>query len=73
MKTKVLLLLATMALCVGTPEAPFLIDLKGITGLFGTQAGTQKTGTYDVLGRRLPEGHHLPQGVYIINGKKVVR
>ena len=58
---------------VGTPEAPFLIDLKGITGLFGTQAGTQKTGTYDVLGRRLPEGHHLPQGVYIINGKKVVR
>ena len=58
---------------VGTPNAPFLIDLKDITGLFGTQAGTQKTGTYDVLGRRLPEGHYLPQGVYIINGKKVVR
>lgn len=58
---------------VGTPEAPFVIDLKDFTGLFGTQADTQKTGTYDVLGRRLPEGHYLPQGVYIINGKKVVR
>lgn len=62
---------------VGTPDMPYEIrfDSGSGTGLYNPAAdgNCQQTGTYDVLGRRMPDNAILPQGVYIINGRKVVR
>jgi hypothetical protein len=43
----------------------------GATGIFETESGEQKTeNCYDLSGRRV---HKAQKGIYIVNGKKVVR
>ena len=67
---------------IGTPRAPFIIDLDTATGI-GEMANGQRSGdVYDLLGRKLNVGADssfftqkspLRRGVYIVNGQKIVK
>jgi hypothetical protein len=60
---------------IGTPSAPFIIDLGGsVTGIDDRQWNTEDVrGTiYDLQGRRL-DSSKLRKGVYIIDGQKKVK
>ena len=63
---------------VGTPKAPFIIDLGEATGIVQLVATeSQQTGqVFDMQGRKVElndQGRKLRKGVYIVNGQKKVK
>jgi hypothetical protein len=60
---------------IGSPRAPFAIELGGATGIERIVATGHVT-TYDLQGRKIEqdaEGQKLRKGVYIVNGQKKVK
>ena len=64
---------------IGSPRAPFIINLGEATGIWSVATQSQQTEqTYDLQGRKVDycnnaEGQKLRKGVYIVNGRKKVR
>ena len=62
---------------VGTPRAPFVIELGAATGVELVATQSQQTGqVYDLQGRKVKvddRGRKLRKGVYIVNGRKEVK
>ncbi len=63
---------------IGTPKAPFIIDLGEATGIVQLVATeSQQTGqVFDMQGRKVElndQGRKLRKGVYIVNGQKTVK
>ena len=63
---------------VGTPKAPFIIDLGEATGIvqFVATESQQAGQVYDMQGRKVDlndQGRKLRKGVYVVNGQKQVK
>ena len=63
---------------VGTPKAPFILDLGQTTGIAdNTRETISNSGdAYDLQGRKVElndQGRKLRKGVYIVNGQKKVK
>ena len=60
---------------IGTPKAPFIINLDSATGIRSISNSTSEC-TYDLSGRKVAdsrkENRQLSRGVYIVNGQKIV-
>ena len=60
---------------LGTPKAPFIINLDNATGIWSISDSTSES-IYDISGRKVAdsrrENRQLLRGVYIVNGQKVV-
>lgn len=51
-----------------------LVAAEGLTAIEGVEAAqTTKSGVYTISGVRLNSSKNLPAGIYVINGKKVVK
>jgi hypothetical protein len=57
---------------VGTPRAPYVIDLGTATRIDGVNAGLNAGDIYDLQGRKI-DNSKLRKGVYIVNGQKQVK
>jgi hypothetical protein len=61
---------------VGTPRAPFHIELGTATRIDGVNADGNNSDIYDLQGRKVKvddQTHKLRKGVYIVNGQKQVK
>lgn len=65
--------LSVKAADVEARHMPLAIDPGASTGIGGVQTGDEASAAiYDIQGRRLDGSAHLPKGIYIKGGHKVV-
>ena len=61
---------------VGKPSAPFIINLDNTTGIYELTNGSDLEDVYDLQGRKVQLDNRtqkLSKGVYIVNGKKIIK
>ena len=61
---------------VGKPSAPFIINLDNTTGIYELTNGSDLEDVYDLQGRKVQFDNRtrkLSKGVYIVNGKTIIK